>query len=142
MTREAHARLAKADLGFVGNVEGQDVFAGRVDVVVCDGFVGNVLLKCAESFPAMVGQVVREEVGRSVFAKAGLWLGRKALGRVTHRLDWETYGGAPLLGVQGACIICHGRSGPKAIRNAVRVAHDFVAGDVKQRIQAKLKGDC
>jgi glycerol-3-phosphate acyltransferase PlsX len=140
LTREAHALLRRADVGFVGNVDGKDLFSGRVDVVVCDGFVGNALLKASEAMPSVLAEVFRDELKGSWAARLGLLLAGPALRRIWHRLDWETYGGAPLLGVDAACIICHGRSGAKAIRSAVRVAHDFVAGQVCRRIAERLKG--
>jgi glycerol-3-phosphate acyltransferase PlsX len=140
LTRAVFARLSAAGVGFTGNIEGKDMLSGRADVVVCDGFLGNVVLKLGESLPPHLFAVIAEEVGKSPIARVGMWLARPALRQVKHRLDWETYGGAPLLGVDGACIICHGRSGPRAIRAAVRMAADFVSGGVKERIAVSLKG--
>jgi glycerol-3-phosphate acyltransferase PlsX len=140
LTRAVHALLQRADLTFIGNIDGRDVLAGRADVVVCDGFTGNAVLKLGESVPPLILDVLRSELEARPLSRLGLWLLRPALRRAFERLDWESYGGAPLLGVDGACIICHGRSGPKAIRNAIRVARDFVRGGVRERIAERLKG--
>ena len=138
---EAHRRLTRlAGIEFIGNIEGLDIPRGTADVVVTGGFVGNVVLKLAESFPPLFSRVLREEVGRSRLARLGIGLARPALRRLAGRLDWESQGGAPLLGVDGACIICHGRSGPLAVRNAVRMAHEYVAGGTRDRIAARLQG--
>jgi len=119
-TRETHRLLKESGLRFIGNVEGRDIVPGRTatgpfDVVVCDGFVGNVLLKFYESVAQLFKELVRREIGEVAAASEGL-------GRVVRRLDYAEYGGAPLLGVQGVSIICHGRSSPAAFRNAIGVA--------------------
>jgi glycerol-3-phosphate acyltransferase PlsX len=119
-TKEAHRLLKASGLRFIGNVEGRDLVPGRTaagafDVVVCDGFVGNVLLKFYESVAHLFQELVRRELGEVAAASEGVT-------RVVRRLDYAEYGGAPLLGVQGVAIICHGRSSPEAFRNAVRVA--------------------
>jgi glycerol-3-phosphate acyltransferase PlsX len=119
-TREAHRLLKESGLRFIGNVEGRDIVPGRTaagafDVVVCDGFVGNVLLKFYESVAQLFKELVRRELGEVAAAN-------EALGRVVRRLDYAEYGGAPLLGVRGVSIVCHGRSSPAAFRNAIRVA--------------------
>ncbi len=119
-TKEAHRLLRASGLRFIGNVEGRDIVpgrtaAGRFDVVVCDGFVGNVLLKFYESVAHLFQELVRRELGEVAAASGGV-------SRVVRRLDYAEYGGAPLLGVQGVAIICHGRSSPDAFRNAIGVA--------------------
>jgi glycerol-3-phosphate acyltransferase PlsX len=119
---EAHQRLKQSPIHFIGNVEGRDIILGTADVVVCDGFVGNVLLKFAESIIPIVGHMIRDEImSDPLSALAGLLL-KPAFRRLRRRLDYAEVGGAPLLGVQGTCIIAHGRSNARAIKNAIRVA--------------------
>jgi glycerol-3-phosphate acyltransferase PlsX len=119
---EAHQLLKQSPIHFVGNVEGRDIILGTADVVVCDGFVGNVLLKFAESIIPIVGHMIRDEImSDPLSALAGLLL-KPAFRRLRRRLDYAEVGGAPLLGVQGTCIIAHGRSSARAIKNAIRVA--------------------
>ena len=135
---EAHRRLKDAPLRFVGNVEGKDVPAGAADVVVTDGFVGNVLIKFAEGVSTSIVDIIRSELRSSLWTSvlaAGL---RPAFGRVRRRMDYAEWGGAPLLGVNGVCIIAHGRSNPRAIRNAVRVAAESVRHSVVDRIRQGL----
>jgi glycerol-3-phosphate acyltransferase PlsX len=122
LVQDAHQLLKTTPIGFVGNVEGKDVPAGLADVVVCDGFVGNVLVKLGEGIGEFTFAVLREEIGASVLGVVGALLLRPALRRIKRRVDYEEYGGAPLLGVRGVVIVAHGRSGPRAIRNALRVA--------------------
>lgn len=122
LTVAAHELLAASGLAFVGNVEGRDVLKGAVDVVVCDGFVGNVLLKFGESMIDFFGDTIREESGRSLRTRLGAALMRPAFEALNRRLDYAEKGGAPLLGVNGTVIVAHGGSGTKAFRNAVRVA--------------------
>jgi glycerol-3-phosphate acyltransferase PlsX len=119
---EAHALLRDAGLNFGGNVEGKDIPRGLVDVVVCDGFVGNVLVKFAEGIGELTFTVLREEIGRDPLGVIGALLLRPALRRIRKRVDYEEYGGAPLLGVRGTVVVAHGRSGPRAIRSALRLA--------------------
>ncbi len=116
---------------FVGNVEGRDVFGGAADVVVCDGFVGNALLKAAEGLGARMLAMTKAAVGQTPE-------GQGLLRQMARKLDYAEYGGAPLLGIQGAYIIGHGRSDARAVANAVRVARDYVAGGVDQRIVEDL----
>lgn len=124
LVQETHQLLKATDLNFVGNVEGKDVSRGAVDVVVCDGFTGNVLIKAAEGIGEFTFQLLREEIGASgPIGMLGALLLRPALRRIKRRVDYQEYGGAPLLGVAGVVIVAHGRSGARAIRNAVRVAH-------------------
>jgi len=139
LVQETHALLAESSLNFVGNVEGRDILPGTADVVVCDGFTGNVVLKFAESLVTVVGGMMKEAISSSLTGKLGGLLIRPALRRVGRRLDWEEYGGAPLLGIDGITIICHGRSRAKAIRSAVRTAATAVRGQLNRRIKAELE---
>ncbi len=123
LVQEAHDLLREGTVNFIGNVEGKDVPAGLADVVVCDGFVGNVLVKLAEGIGEFTFSLLREEIGRSPVGILGALLLRPALRRIRRRVDYQEYGGAPLLGVRGVVIVAHGRSGPRAIRNALRVAN-------------------
>jgi glycerol-3-phosphate acyltransferase PlsX len=119
--------------GFVGNVEGRDVFTEGVDVVVCDGFVGNVLLKAAEGLGEMMIGLLRAALPTAPQVEP-------VLQQMVRRLDYAEYGGAPLLGVRGAYVIGHGRSDARAVRNALRVAHDLAAGDIPRKVEAELAG--
>lgn len=144
LTREAFPLLREAPLRFLGNAEGRDVFNGKFDVVVCDGFVGNVMLKAAEGLGEGLGQILREELSRGVFNRLGAFLALPGLRGMKRRIDYAEYGGMPLLGVKGGCLIAHGRSNPMAIRNALRAAREFVQADVNRRIVegvAKLKAE-
>lgn len=122
MVVEAHRLLSSSDLNFIGNIEGRDIPFGKADVVVCDGFVGNVVLKLAEGIGAALFEMLKEEVGRSPFLKLAAGLARPAFVNVKRRMDDTEYGGAPLLGVNGVTIIGHGRSNAKAICNALKAA--------------------
>jgi len=139
LVQEAHALLAGSSLNFIGNVEGRDIFPGNVDVVVCDGFTGNVILKFAESMPRFFGGVLRQEINASIINKIGAFLMRGAFDRMKRRLDWQEFGGAPLLGIDGITIICHGRSQAKAISSAVRVAANAVRNGMNSHIKAELE---
>ena len=137
-TRAAREILKRLNLNFIGNVEGRDIFSGDVDVIVCDGFIGNVALKVSEGLGEMVKQMLRESLESTISGKIGYALSRTAFSEFKKRLDYSEYGGAPLLGVRGMCIICHGRSNANAIKNALRVAAEFSQGKVNQRIEAEL----
>ncbi len=136
-TREVFTLLKSSGLNFVGNVEGRDVYSGDVDVIVTDGFTGNVILKVSESLAHMVEEALRQEITRSLQASMGFLLSKDAFRAFRKRLDYSEYGGAPLLGVNGACLIGHGRSTGKAVRNAIRAAHDFVAHGLPEKIRKK-----
>jgi glycerol-3-phosphate acyltransferase PlsX len=138
VTREVLARLNELNLNFVGNVEGRDLFNGRVDVIVADGFIGNVALKISEGIVDTVSSLLKEALSSSLASKMGYLLSRKAFKRMKKRLDYSEYGGAPLLGVKGVCIICHGGSNPNAIKNAIRVAAEFSEGRVNEKIEREL----
>jgi glycerol-3-phosphate acyltransferase PlsX len=136
LVQEAHRRLKEAPFRFIGNIEGKDLPAGVADVVVTDGFVGNVLIKFAEGASSAIVQAIRTELRTSWWTSL-LALGlAPAFSRVRRRMDYAEFGGAPLLGINGVCIIAHGRSNPRAIRNAIRVAAESVHGSVVERIRA------
>ena len=137
-TKEAFKTLKETGLHFIGNVEGRDVFNGRVDVIVTDGFTGNVILKVSESLSEMVEQLLREEIKRTLKASVGFLLSRDAFRRFKTRLDYSEYGGAPLLGLKGCVIICHGRSSAKAIKNAIRLAAEFSRQKLAEKIQSSI----
>ncbi len=138
---EAHRLLSHSPINYVGYVEGGDILRGKADVVACDGFMGNVLLKFAESVPAIVFSGLRSEVKRDLIVRIGAGLSRAALRRVKKRWDYAEYGGAPLLGVNGGVIICHGKSSPKAIMNAILAAEKFIHFGATQLITEKI-GRC
>jgi len=135
-TIEASSLLDGAPIRFIGNIEGKDILVNVADVVVADGFVGNVMLKFAEGIGSWLSQVVRDEIGRSsMVEKIGAYLVRPALYRVAARGNYDTYGGAPLLGLRGTCIVAHGRATREAVRNAIRAAATAVREDVVARIE-------
>jgi glycerol-3-phosphate acyltransferase PlsX len=136
--REQFRVLSSAGIHFVGNVEGRSVFSGDVDVIVCDGFTGNVILKVAEGLGEMVIGMLREEARQSPMYGAGLLMAKGAFLNLKRKVDYTEYGGAPLLGVNGACMIGHGRSNTKALRNAIRYAHSYAQSEVIRRIRDKI----
>jgi glycerol-3-phosphate acyltransferase PlsX len=125
---------------FIGNVEGRDLFNGAADVVVCDGFVGNVALKTSEGVAKLVSVSLREALKSTVTSQVGALLSRAAFSEFKKRLDYSEYGGAPLLGVRGVCIVGHGSSNDKAVMNGIRVAAEFAQADVNSGIEAALAG--
>ena len=125
LIRETNAILKRSSIGYVGPVEGKDIFNGRADVVICDGFVGNAALKICEGLAEAIGAMIRQELETSLRAKIGYFFARHAVNEIKKKLDYSEYGGAPLLGVNGVVIIGHGRSSAKAIKNAIRLAHEF-----------------
>jgi phosphate acyltransferase len=141
LVREAFKTLEGMPLNFAGNVEGRDIYNGSVDVVVTDGFTGNVALKISESLADMIIHLIREELTRTPMAKLGALLVRPAFRRFWKRVDYNELGGAPLLGINGACIISHGASPPRAVKNAIRVAAEWVRMDVNADIRAALAGE-
>ncbi len=138
LTREAFPLLKALPLNFIGNVEGRDIFSGQADVIVCDGFVGNVALKTCEGVGRFVRDVLRESLKRTVTAQVGALLSRRAFNEFRHRLDYREYGGAPLLGVRGICIIGHGSSNDRAIYNGIRVAYEFAQASTISRIESEF----
>jgi glycerol-3-phosphate acyltransferase PlsX len=138
LTRAATPLLKGLPINFVGNVEGRDVFSGAADVVVCDGFVGNVVLKVSEGLVEMVGQMLRESLSANPARKFGYLLSKSAYTEFKKRVDYSETGGAPLLGVKGVCIICHGSSNVNAVKNAIRIAAEYAAAGVNQQIEGEL----
>lgn len=137
-TREAFKVLQNTGLNFVGNVEGRDVFSGTVDVIVCDGFVGNVMLKSAESLAGYLGSLIRDAMRSTWRSRLGYLLARGALAEFRQRTHWSETGAVPLLGVQSGFFIGHGRSNGHAIRNAVRRAVEFCQADLHNKIREKV----
>ncbi|MGH9405025.1 MAG: phosphate acyltransferase PlsX [Terriglobia bacterium] len=140
LTREAFQVLKALPLRFIGNVEGRDLYNGRVDVIVCDGFTGNVALKISEGLIEAVASLLKQSLSSTLTSKVGYVLSRSAYRHFKKRLDYSEYGGAPLLGVRGVCLIAHGSSNANAIKNAIRVAAEFVAGGVNEKIERELAG--
>ncbi len=139
---EAHELLKRAShLNFIGNVEGRDIFKGTADVVVTDGFTGNVVLKTAESVAGLLVAKLRDEIRRDPLAVFGTLLMRPALRRLKKQLDWEEYGAAPLLGVNGVCFIGHGSSRAKAIQSGIRTVVRFVEQRVNEHIRQEIEAD-
>jgi phosphate acyltransferase len=138
LTRAATPLLKSLPIHFIGNVEGRDIYTGETDVIVCDGFIGNVALKVSEGLVDMIYQMLRQSLEATITRKIGYVLARTAFQDFKKRVDYSEYGGAPLLGVKGVCIITHGRSNANAIKNAIRVAAEFAGGKINERIEAEL----
>jgi len=134
LVKSAHELFRKSSLNFIGNVEGRDIFQGDVDVIVCDGFVGNVCLKVSEGLAEAIITMLRTEMSKSFMAKLGYLLARNAFRNFGKRVDYAEYGGAPLLGVNCTGIVCHGRSNAKAIKNAIIVAAEMIRSKVNDHI--------
>src|SRR5947209_17689622 len=138
LTREAHRLLKASPLPFVGNIEARRVYSGDADVIVCDGFTGNVALKISEGVVEMVETLLGEELSSTITMRVGSVLTRRALRRFRRRVDYSEYGGAPLLGVRGIAIVGHGRSSAKAVRNAVAMAYRFAAERFIERVEREI----
>ncbi|HEY7390329.1 MAG TPA: phosphate acyltransferase PlsX [Bryobacteraceae bacterium] len=138
LTRAATPMLKSLSINFVGNVEGRDLYTGETDVIVCDGFVGNVALKVSEGLVDVIKHMLQESLKATITRQIGYVLARSAFADFKKRVDYSEFGGVPLLGVKGVCIICHGRSNPKAIKNAIRVATEFASGRINERIENEL----
>ena len=138
LTREAFSRLKVSALNFTGNVEGRDIFNGSVDVIVCDGFVGNIALKISEGVAQHIAGMLKEALQSTLSSQVGYVLSRKAYKSFRKKIDYSEYGGAPLLGVKGVTVIGHGSSNPLAIKNAIRVAAELVRGGVNEKIEQEL----
>lgn len=136
--RIAHDLFKKGPFNFIGNVEGRDIFSGDVQVIVSDGFVGNVALKLTEGMAETIRIMFEREMSKGLVSRLGFWLIRRAFEKFRRNLDYAEYGGALLLGVKGVGIICHGNSSPKAIKNAIRTAKDFVNNGVQARLEEGL----
>ncbi len=139
LTKEVHRLLKDAPFNFLGNVEGKDVFSGRVNVIVCDGFVGNIVLKVTESFAEILENLLISELRRGIKGKLGGLLIKNSYRAFKKKISSSGYGGAPLLGINGACVIAHGSSSPEAIKSAILTAHDFVKADANSRMASALK---
>jgi glycerol-3-phosphate acyltransferase PlsX len=138
LTRDAFELLKRTSLNFTGNVEGRDVFAGDVDVIVCDGFIGNIALKISEGLVEHIGGLLKKALQSSLSSQVGYVLARKALQEFRKKIDYSESGGAPLLGVRGITVIGHGRSDAKAIKNAIRVAAGLCRSKVNEKIEQEL----
>ncbi|MDH3394017.1 MAG: phosphate acyltransferase PlsX [Desulfobulbaceae bacterium] len=134
LVKKTHELLSASNLNYIGNVEGRDTFHGDVDVIVCDGFVGNVCLKLSEGLAEAVLLMLREEISKDFKAKVGYVLAKDAFGKFRKRVDYAEYGGAPLLGLNGTGIVCHGRSNATAIKNAINVAAALVSENINDHI--------
>jgi glycerol-3-phosphate acyltransferase PlsX len=138
LTRESYELLRQLPLNFIGNVEGRDIYSGRVDVIVADGFVGNVALKNSEGVANLVRSTLKESLKATITRQVGYLLSRSAFSDFKKRLDHTEYGGAPLLGVKGVCFITHGSSNTNAIKNALRVASEFASRSINRQIEKEL----
>ena len=138
LTREAHRLLKAAPLNFMGNVEGREIYSGVADVIVCDGFTGNVVLKTSEGLVETVEALLGDELRGTFSSQVGYLLSRRAFRRFRRRVDYSEYGGAPLLGVAGLAIVGHGRSSAKAVRNAIAMAHRFATSDFIHRVEQEI----
>src|SRR6202007_2633407 len=138
VTRDRHRLLKASPLAFTGNVEARDVYSGQADVIVCDGFTGNVALKISEGLVEVIENLLREELSSTITMRVGSLLTRRALRHFRRRVDYSEYGGAPLLGVAGVTIVGHGRSSAKAVRNAVAMAYRFAAERFIQRVEQTI----
>jgi glycerol-3-phosphate acyltransferase PlsX len=138
LTKQVHEALKGSQLNFVGNIEGHDIFSEKVDVVVMDGFTGNVVLKASETLADSMMRLVDEEARHSWRTRIGAWLARPAIRATQRRIDPAEQGGAPLLGVRGCCYIGHGRSTWAAVRQGIRAAAEFFASGVNGELQAEL----
>ena len=138
LTKEAYDRLQASSLNFIGNVEGKDIYSGKADVIVSDGFTGNIALKVSEGVIETIFYMARNEIMKNFFAKIGFLLMKRNLKKLYKKVDYTEYGGAQLLGINGVCIIGHGRSNPTAIKNAIGLARDFVVSKVQEKIQNEM----
>ncbi len=139
LTKEAFKLLTETSLNFIGNVEGRDVMSGTADVVVCDGFIGNVVLKLSEAVAETIGIMIRENIGDNLIRKLGYFMMRPAFRALKRRIDYAEYGGAPLVGINGISLISHGRSSDRAIKNAVRVAMELAKSEINKHIHEDIE---
>jgi phosphate acyltransferase len=138
LTREAYKLIKELPMNFVGNVEGRDLYNGKADVLVCDGFVGNVALKISEGMVETVRFLLKQSLQATISSQVGMLLSRKAFADFKKRLDYSEYGGAPLLGIKGVCIVSHGSSNSNAIKNAIRVAVEFANSKLNRTIEERI----
>jgi glycerol-3-phosphate acyltransferase PlsX len=139
LTRAATPLLKTLPINFIGNVEGRDLYTGIADVIVCDGFIGNVALKVSEGLVDTIRSMLRESLQATLTRQLGYALSKAAYRDFKKRVDYTEIGGAPLLGVKGATVICHGRSDANAIKNAIRGAKEFAAGNISHQIERGLR---
>jgi len=137
--QEAYRLLSNSSLNFIGNIEGRGVMRGEADVIVCDGFIGNIVLKFGESLARMIALTLKRKIGGNIAGNIGAYLIRPKFRKLLKIFDYQEYGGAPLLGVKGNCIICHGRSNNRAIRNAVEEACKMIQEKVSYQIETQIK---
>jgi glycerol-3-phosphate acyltransferase PlsX len=138
LVKETFEMLQAAPVNFIGNVEGKDIYSGKADIIVSDGFTGNIALKVSEGVVETLFSMARREIMKNFFAKVGFLLMKRHLKRIYKKVDYSEYGGAQLLGLNGVCVIGHGRSNPHAVRSAVRLARDFVIHGVQEKIRLEL----
>jgi glycerol-3-phosphate acyltransferase PlsX len=138
LTREAHRLLKASSLAFIGNIEAKDLYSGAADIIVCDGFSGNIALKVSEGLVEMVEELLSQELSSTFTMRVGSLLTRRALRRFRRRVDYSEYGGAPLLGLAGIAIVGHGRSSAKAVRNAVAMAYRFASSRFIERVERDI----
>ena len=139
LTKETGKLLRETPINYIGNVEGRDIYTGGVDVIVCDGFTGNVILKTSEGLISAIMGLLKSELGQTIVTQAGALLSRPAFVSVKKRLDYSEFGGAPLLGTKQVVVICHGGSNAKAIKNAIRVAKEFYEARLNERIEQRIQ---
>jgi glycerol-3-phosphate acyltransferase PlsX len=139
LTRDAFQLIKALPINFLGNVEGRDLYNGRADVIVCDGFVGNVALKVSEGLVEAVRAILKESLQSTITRQVGYLLAREAFKDFKKRLDYSEYGGAPLLGLKGVAIVSHGSSNGTAIKNAIRVASEFIRSGLNQQIEEQIR---
>ncbi len=139
LTRKTHSILKESSLNYIGYVEGRDIYTGDVDVVACDGFVGNVVLKTSEGLADSMGKMLKAEFRSSILAKLGYLLAKGSLKRLKKKIDYAEYGGAPLLGINGVGFICHGGSNAKAIKNAIMYAAEYARNNLNRHLHEELE---
>ncbi len=139
LTREVHEILSKTDLNYIGYVEGNDLNSGEVDVIVCDGFVGNVVLKISEGLWETISSILKWEAKDNIRAKVAYFLMSRAMRRLSKKMDYSEYGGAPLLGINGNCVISHGHSNAKAIMNAILLAQSLAKNKLNEHLSLEIK---
>jgi glycerol-3-phosphate acyltransferase PlsX len=138
LTIKSYELLSKSRLNFIGNIEGNEIFKDKADIVVCDGFAGNIVLKTSESIPQIIAEFLKEEIKKSFWYKIGFLLAKPAFRLLKTKVDYSEFGGAPLLGVNGACIISHGRSDAVAVKNAILKALKFSKEEINNKIENSI----
>ncbi|WP_291492541.1 phosphate acyltransferase PlsX [Desulfurella sp.] len=136
---KAYDLIKSSALNFYGNIEGNEIFSDKIDVAVCDGFVGNIILKTSESVPTIIGEFLKAQISKSLVYKIGYLLSKPAFRMLKKKTDYAEFGGAPLLGVNGACIVSHGRSKAYAIKNAILKAAKFASLDINTKIEEAIE---